>query len=270
VLQCVEVCVALCSPSGQAPTCALQCYNVALQCVAVNCSVVQCVPVRYSVSQCAAGSCSALQHVAVCLPAGQAPTFALQSYCVVFQCVAAVCCRVLPCVCCSLLQCVAVCCSVVQRVKICCSELQCHNLSPTPPCPFHLSLSRACAPDPSHPYSPPPSPPPLSLSLSFLLSHVLTTHTLTYSPHNLTYARLSLSLTHSHCVHTYSQHTHTLTTHNTHTHSLADITTTSALGVHKFLHFTPLYWLCCLSFFLPLKTHLHHTLTTLTPQTCTC
>ena len=46
--------------------------------------------------------------------------------CSVLQCVA-VCCSVLQCVavCCSVLQCIAVCCSVLQCVAVCCSVLQC-------------------------------------------------------------------------------------------------------------------------------------------------
>ena len=70
---------------------------IALQCVAVCCSVLQCAAVCCSVLQCAAVRCSVLQCVAVC--------------CSVLQCIA---------VCCSVLQCVAVCCSVLQCVAVRC------------------------------------------------------------------------------------------------------------------------------------------------------
>ena len=98
-----------------------------LQCVAVCCSVLQCVAVilrnvKY-ISQ-----FFSMKHILVC--------------CSVLQCVA-VCCSVLQCVavilrnvnyfsqffsmkhilmCCSVLQCVAVCCSVLQCVAVCCSD----------------------------------------------------------------------------------------------------------------------------------------------------
>ena len=86
-----------------------------LQCVAVCCSVSQCVQcvvttfvatdsadVVTTLQVCVALCCSALLCVAVC--------------CNVLQCVA---------LCCSVLQCVAVCCSVLQCVAVCCSVLQC-------------------------------------------------------------------------------------------------------------------------------------------------
>ena len=59
--------------------------KIAIQCVAVYCSMLQCVAVW----------CSVLQYIAVC--------------CSVLQCVA---------VCCSVLQCVAVCCSILQCVAV--------------------------------------------------------------------------------------------------------------------------------------------------------
>ena len=89
-----------------------------LQCVAVCCSVLQCVVVPV-------GGNSHVAWVAV--------------FCSVLQCVA-VCCRVLQCVvvpvggnshvacvavCCRVLQCVTVCCRVLQSVAVCCSVLQC-------------------------------------------------------------------------------------------------------------------------------------------------
>ena len=82
-----------------------------LQCVAVWCSVLQCVAVCCSVLQCVVVYCNVLQCVAVC--------------CSVLQSVAE-CCSVLQCaaVCCSVLRCVAVCCSVLQCVAVCCSVLQ--------------------------------------------------------------------------------------------------------------------------------------------------
>jgi len=127
-----------------------------LQCVAVCCSVLQCIETCYTVSrmtltycmsgcatstrtlQCGVVCCSVLQCVAVCYS--------------VLQCVA-VCCRAkyLPrvrvcyfhlhvAVWCSMLQCVAVCCSVLQCVAVCCSVLQgkvlttCLGVSATPTC----------------------------------------------------------------------------------------------------------------------------------------
>ena len=76
--QCVAVCCSV-----------LQCVGGVLQSVAECCSVLQCLAVSCSVLQCLAVSCSVLQRVAVC--------------CSVLQCVA-----VRSCV----LQCVALCCSV--------------------------------------------------------------------------------------------------------------------------------------------------------------
>ena len=116
-----------------------------LQCVAVSCSVLQCVAEtglglsatkksrggEVKLLQCVAACCSialcctALQCVAVC--------------CIVLHCIA-VCCSVLQCVAVSsswfhrlvpntfpspVLQCVAVRCSVLQCVAVCCSVLQC-------------------------------------------------------------------------------------------------------------------------------------------------
>ena len=89
-------------------------------CVAVCCSVLQCVAVWtravYSSQD------LALQNVAVCRSVLQCVAVP----CSVLQCVAE-CCRVLQSVaeCCRVLQCVAVCCSVLQCVAVCCSVLQC-------------------------------------------------------------------------------------------------------------------------------------------------
>jgi len=77
-------------------------YTCALMYVAVCCSALQCVAVRCSVSQCVAVCRSALHCVAV--------------RCNVSQCVT---------VCRSALQCVAVRCSVSQCVAVCCSASQC-------------------------------------------------------------------------------------------------------------------------------------------------
>jgi len=98
-----------------------------LQCVAVFCSVSQCVPGCCSV---AAVCCDVVDHLRL-------PLMPLCVMTPALQCVA-VCCSVLQCVavCCSVLQCVAVCCSVLQRVAVCCSVLQC-GCSSAP-----LSMSR--------------------------------------------------------------------------------------------------------------------------------
>jgi len=104
------------------------CFS-ALQCVAVRCSVFQCVAVCCSALQCAAVRCSVLQCVAVCFRALQC----VSVRCSVFQCVA-LCCRVLLCfardpwywelregftvaVCCSVLKCLAVCCKRPERSR---------------------------------------------------------------------------------------------------------------------------------------------------------
>ena len=71
-----------------------------MHCVAVCCSVLQCVAGRYIVLPCVASCCSALQCAAVC--------------CSVWQCVAGRC---------SVLQSVAVLCSVLQCVAVCCRAL---------------------------------------------------------------------------------------------------------------------------------------------------
>jgi len=105
-----------------------------LQCVAVCCSVLQCVAAPlvkalttvHVFARLPVVCCGVLQRVAVC--------------CSVLQCVA-VCYSVLQCVavCCSVLQCVAACCSVLRsRIKaratvhmfarlpvVCCNSLQC-------------------------------------------------------------------------------------------------------------------------------------------------
>ena len=92
-----------------------------MQCVAVCCSVLQCVAVKKSIKRlfcwaAVAVSCSVLPCVAVCCSVLQrdpqlrstsmATSVALHREGRVLQCVA---------VCCSVLQCVAVCCSVLQR-----------------------------------------------------------------------------------------------------------------------------------------------------------
>jgi len=77
--------------------------RIIFQCVAVCCSVLQCVAgVLQVCCKCVAVCCSVLQCVAV--------------YCSVLQCIA---------VCFSALQCVALCCNVLQCVTACCSVLQC-------------------------------------------------------------------------------------------------------------------------------------------------
>ena len=127
-----------------------------LQCVAVCCSVLQCVTNSqihmnihiYTITkilfheetahfmqhkQCVAVCCSVLQCVAVCheltVSYGNSPIHAAQAVCCsVLQCVAAVCsvcCSALhhvAAVCC-LLQCVAVCCSVLQCAAVCCCSV---------------------------------------------------------------------------------------------------------------------------------------------------
>jgi len=88
------------------------------QCVAVCCSVMQCVAVPLFWVLCHFTRGSMLQCVAVC--------------CSVLQCLCCVYCAtshgVLDCFhseCCSVLQCVAVCCSVLPCVAVCCSMLRC-------------------------------------------------------------------------------------------------------------------------------------------------
>ena len=77
------------------------------------------VAVRSSVLQCVAVYCSVLRHITMRYSKGlRHPTW---------HSISAVCCSVLQCVavCCSVLQCVAVCCNVLQCVAVCCSVLQC-------------------------------------------------------------------------------------------------------------------------------------------------
>jgi len=81
------------------------------KCVAVCCSVLQCVAVSCCESQWAAVSCSVLQCVAV----ASCESLHVRGHVRVLQCVA---------VCCNVLQCVAVSCSVLQYVAVCCCELQ--------------------------------------------------------------------------------------------------------------------------------------------------
>jgi len=75
VLQCVAVCCSV------------------LQCVEVRCSALQCVAVCRSVLQRVAARCSVSQYVAVC----RSVLWFVVGYCNVMQCVA-VCCSVLQCV----------------------------------------------------------------------------------------------------------------------------------------------------------------------------
>ena len=56
MLQCIEVCVAVCIPCGDLEN---------IERVAVHCSVLRCVAVCCSVLQCVAVCCSVLQCVAV-------------------------------------------------------------------------------------------------------------------------------------------------------------------------------------------------------------
>jgi len=80
--------------------------------VAVCRSVLQCVAVCCSVLQCVAVYCSVLQSV---YPSGSVSTrsvFILDQW-------------GLCCICCIVLQCVAMCCSVLQCVAVCCSVLRC-------------------------------------------------------------------------------------------------------------------------------------------------
>jgi len=94
-----------------------------LQCVAVCCSVVQCLPVELDMCvqatfpQCFPKFPRTLpEYVLMCVDV----------CCNLLQCVT-VCCSVLRCVtvCSSVLQCVAVCLSVLRCVAVCCSVLQC-------------------------------------------------------------------------------------------------------------------------------------------------
>jgi len=76
-----------------------------LQCVAVCCSVSQCVAV------CVVVCCSAMQYFfGECSPEGKDIAVSVAAYCSMLQYVA---------VCCSELQCVAVSCSALQRVAMC-------------------------------------------------------------------------------------------------------------------------------------------------------
>ena len=132
-------------PKSHLATVAVLCR--VLPCVAVCCSVSQCViyhefPLRWFrkvisllliVVQCGGVCCSVLQCVAVCCSVSLRKTLYTPwktlyntVCCSVLQCVA-VCCIVLQCdtLCCSVLQCVAVCCSVLQCVAVCCSVLLC-------------------------------------------------------------------------------------------------------------------------------------------------
>ena len=92
-------------------------------CVAVCCSVLQCVAVTWIMHT--AAHCNTLLHVAVTRDSFVSHYPCVAVCCSVLQCVA-VCCSVLQCVavCCSVLQCVAVCCSVLQCVAVCCCVLQ--------------------------------------------------------------------------------------------------------------------------------------------------
>jgi len=87
-----------------------------LQCVAVCCSVLQCVADSHSTVPLHLRSKSVLQWIAVRYSVSQRMFSYATLCCSEWQC-AAVCCR--------LLQCVAVCCNVLQCVATCCSVLQC-------------------------------------------------------------------------------------------------------------------------------------------------
>ena len=141
VLQCVAVC---CSVLRDQPhvgrslfACVLQCVAVCLYNVAVCCSVLRDQPhVGRSLFAC----CSVLQCVAVCCSVSQCvadqPHVRRSLFACVLQCVAE-CCSVSQCVAvcrsvlqsvaesCSVSQCIAECCSVSQCVAVCCSVLQC-------------------------------------------------------------------------------------------------------------------------------------------------
>jgi hypothetical protein len=92
-----------------------------LQCVAVCCSMGQCVAPPYNVA--ITGLClGVLQCVAVC--------------CSVLQCVA---------VCCSVWQCVVVCCSVLQCVAVCLALIHVYSTHlPTNPPPMHSHPHICC------------------------------------------------------------------------------------------------------------------------------
>ena len=133
-----------------------------LQCVAVCCSILQCVPfgrlhtfgrlhikkrlcILAPCTQTAASLFSDFLHthrgISANFGASARPInhMAVLVCCSVLQCVA-VCCSVLQCVavstaykphgCLGMLQCVAVCCSVLQCVAVCCSVLQCPSAPP--------------------------------------------------------------------------------------------------------------------------------------------
>ena len=105
---------------------AAACPHLALQCVAVCCSVLQCVVKSPNTqNEWPMSFAWYLEEVY------EQPPVRTQR-CSVLQCVA-VCCRVLQCVavCCSVLQCVAVCCSALQSVAVCFSVLQCIAVRPT-------------------------------------------------------------------------------------------------------------------------------------------
>jgi len=126
-----------------------------LQCVAVCCSMLQCVSVRTHCSK-NHSKCSDISHhfitqcIAVLAHASY-PSTPPQLVCSVLQCVA---------VCCSVLQRVAVCCSVLQRIAPYCSVLQCNALCCVAVCcrvlqcvtehPIILSITRLM------PHCPPP------------------------------------------------------------------------------------------------------------------
>jgi len=119
-------------------------FQICLTCVCVSVldsTITQCFAVCCSVLQCVAVCCSVLQYVAVTYEAYHSNQIHLRVVrcltCFIVQCVAvyysvlqciAVCCSVLQCiaVCCNVLQCVAVCCSVLQCITVCCSVLQSH------------------------------------------------------------------------------------------------------------------------------------------------
>ena len=90
----------------------LQCITAWYRCVAVRCSVLQCVAVCCSALSCVAVRYRVLQCVVVCCRC-------VPLCCSMLQHVACVA------VCCSVMQCVIVCCGVMQCVAVCCNVLQC-------------------------------------------------------------------------------------------------------------------------------------------------
>jgi len=94
------------------------CYSV-LQCVAVYCSVLQCVAFLSLVTLSGNSQFTSPFHKSL------SPLERVSSRCVA---VCSVCCSVFQCVtvCCSVLQCSVVCCSGLQCVAVCVSQAQSH------------------------------------------------------------------------------------------------------------------------------------------------